>query len=187
MVVSSIMSCENWRLNRMRRARIGMTGLVCALAVTACSGEPDQAGRDQEGHPPTLIPQLAAANTIGADEALRPDPDSAPAYAREVDPDAFAHAMKAHAARVIDVRTPAEFAQGAIRGAENIPLDTFKAQDFVGIDAEALDKPLLLYCRSGRRSAQALALLEAAGVKGAVHLEGGILAWQRSGYAVKTP
>ncbi len=56
--------------------------------------------------------------------------------------------MLASGARLIDVRTPAEFAQGALPGAMNIPLQTIPA-------AAARFRPedtLLVYCRSGSRS-----------------------------------
>ncbi len=62
---------------------------------------------------------------------------------------------------IIDVRTPAEYAQGHISGALNLPYDTIAAH----ITAAAPDKaaPVILYCRSGRRSAIALETLKGAG------------------------
>lgn len=62
---------------------------------------------------------------------------------------------------VIDVRTPAEFAQGHIAGAVNIDVE---ASDFAG-QIKALDPkaPYLVYCRSGRRSAMAADQMAAAG------------------------
>jgi phage shock protein E len=62
---------------------------------------------------------------------------------------------------VIDVRTPEEFADGHLQGAQLLPVDRI-AQD---IAARVPDKhtPIQLYCRSGRRSAQALDTLKALG------------------------
>ena len=62
---------------------------------------------------------------------------------------------------VIDVRTPEEFADGHLQGAQLLPVDSI-AQ---GIAARVPDKhtPIQLYCRSGRRSAQALDTLKALG------------------------
>ena len=40
-----------------------------------------------------------------------------------------------------------------------------------------LDKPVVLHCKSGRRSAEALAVLHKAGFADAVHVGGGVLAW----------
>jgi len=61
-------------------------------------------------------------------------------------------------AATIDVRTPAEFAAGHVRGAINIPLDRIDAgiQHVRGV---AKDSPILLYCRSGVRSAKANKML----------------------------
>ncbi len=62
---------------------------------------------------------------------------------------------------VIDVRTPAEFADGHLQGAQLLPLDRI-ARD---IAARVPDKhtPIQLYCRSGRRSALAVETLQALG------------------------
>ena len=63
---------------------------------------------------------------------------------------------------VIDVRTPDEFAAGHIDGAINVPLDQIQNGS---AHLEALKKgdPILLYCRSGRRSGIAKELLEQQG------------------------
>ena len=62
---------------------------------------------------------------------------------------------------VIDVRTPAEYAEGHVAGAQNIDVE---ASDF-GAKIASLDKkvPYLVYCRSGRRSAIAADQMAAAG------------------------
>ena len=60
-------------------------------------------------------------------------------------------------ARLIDVRTPREFSNNGLEGADNIPLQELSSRlDEVG----PKDEPVVLYCRSGNRSAQALDLLE---------------------------
>ena len=53
----------------------------------------------------------------------------------------------------IDVRTPAEYAQGHLPGAINIPLNE------IGTVAANKNTPLMLYCRSGNRSGQAHKIL----------------------------
>ena len=65
---------------------------------------------------------------------------------------------------IIDVRTPAEFSLGHINGAVNIPLDrlTGDAKAMKRIDQNS---HILVYCRSGRRSATALKLLEQRGFR----------------------
>ncbi|ANY19683.1 putative adenylyltransferase/sulfurtransferase MoeZ [Tsuneonella dongtanensis] len=80
---------------------------------------------------------------------------------------------------LVDVRTPEEFAEGHIAGAVNMPLDQFEP----GAVPQVADKQTVLYCRSGKRSLTAAEMLEDA-TGSAVHLAGGILAWQESGRSV---
>ncbi|TNF33257.1 MAG: rhodanese-like domain-containing protein [Deltaproteobacteria bacterium] len=79
------------------------------------------------------------------------------------------------AVRLVDVREPHELKGplGAIDDVENVPL-----LELLG-SARKLDKdqPLVLVCRSGRRSAQAAEALRRAGVKTVASVEGGMLAW----------
>ncbi|MBI5546045.1 MAG: rhodanese-like domain-containing protein [Deltaproteobacteria bacterium] len=63
-------------------------------------------------------------------------------------------------ARLVDVRTPAEYADGHIDGALNVPLhEVLERSGELG----AKDQPLVLYCRSGRRSALAAQKLQGLG------------------------
>jgi len=76
---------------------------------------------------------------------------------------------------VIDVREPAEFEIVQIPGARLVPKGDI-------VDGSALatlptDKQIVLSCKSGARSAEALAVLKKAGFSDAVHLQGGVLAW----------
>ena len=77
---------------------------------------------------------------------------------------------------LLDVRTPAEYAEGHIEGAINIDQGQ---NDFLEQAKSALptDKKIAVYCRSGRRSANAAARLAAEGFQ-CVNLKGGILAWK---------
>lgn len=77
---------------------------------------------------------------------------------------------------VLDVRTASEFAEGHIKGA--ILIDQGQS-DFVEKAKAALptEKTIAVYCRSGRRSANAAGRLADAGYK-CVNLKGGIMAWQ---------
>ena len=63
--------------------------------------------------------------------------------------------------RLIDVRTEKEFGAGALNGALNHPLKGLP--DSLLKSGIALDDEVIVYCRSGRRSAQAKARLKAAG------------------------
>jgi sulfur-carrier protein adenylyltransferase/sulfurtransferase len=76
---------------------------------------------------------------------------------------------------LVDVREPAEFEIASIPGATLIPKGEI-------LSGEALsrfpqDRQIVLHCKSGVRSAEALAALKMAGFKDAVHLQGGILSW----------
>ena len=62
---------------------------------------------------------------------------------------------------IIDVREPGEFASDAVPGAVNIPLSALSAQ---AERLKALGQPLVVYCRSGARSAMARKVLLSAGV-----------------------
>ncbi len=62
---------------------------------------------------------------------------------------------------IIDVRTPAEYIGGHIKGSKNIPLNTIGNQ----IDAiKKLNKPIIACCASGMRSAQATSILKSNGI-----------------------
>ena len=75
---------------------------------------------------------------------------------------ARAHELVAGGARLVDVRTEAEFAAGHLDGAENVPLD--RIQDRAPAFAAAA-RPVVVYCASGMRSASAKRALRAAGVQ----------------------
>jgi molybdopterin/thiamine biosynthesis adenylyltransferase/rhodanese-related sulfurtransferase len=77
---------------------------------------------------------------------------------------------------LLDVREPYEVAITALPEAVNIPLGELDAR----IGELDRDRPLVVYCHLGVRSATALARLEAAGFAHARHLAGGIDAWSRS-------
>ncbi len=76
---------------------------------------------------------------------------------------------------LVDVRTPKEFNAGYIDNALNIDWlgDNFSAE-FEKINK---DKTIYLYCKSGRRSANATKYLDSLGYKHVVNLEGGYIAW----------
>jgi rhodanese-related sulfurtransferase len=63
-------------------------------------------------------------------------------------------------ARLVDVRTPGEFAGGHLPGAVNIPVDELDGR--LG-ELQPKEGAIVLYCRSGRRSAIAARTLKAAG------------------------
>lgn len=84
-----------------------------------------------------------------------------------------AHRLVAEGALLLDVRTPQEFADGHLEGAINVPVQVLERRlDDVG----PKDRPLVVYCRSGGRSATATSVLRSAGFT-SVHDLGPMGAW----------
>lgn len=101
---------------------------------------------------------------------------------KEVD-SAYVAEIAAKGAHLIDVRTTAEVTRGVIDGAIHIPLHLLplRATDI------PQDKPVVIYCHSGGRSAQACAFMASRGYRNMHNLAGGITAWARSGNALSQP
>jgi sulfur-carrier protein adenylyltransferase/sulfurtransferase len=76
---------------------------------------------------------------------------------------------------LIDVREPAEWDINHIDGAQLIPKSSIDSGE--GLAKLPRDATPVLYCKTGVRSAEALAALKRAGFADAVHLRGGIVAW----------
>lgn len=97
---------------------------------------------------------------------------------------AFAELIADSNVVILDVRKADEFAEGHIKGA--ILIDQFQS-DFVEQAQAKLPKgkTIAVYCRSGRRSANAAGKLADIGYK-CVNLKGGILAWKKADMPVMT-
>jgi len=124
--------------------------------------------------------QPAASQDKKSKEALAAKADAPGDVVNEVlPPEAYKARMKELGADVqlVDVRRPNEYREGHIEGALNID---FLEEDFARQMERQLDKnkPVMLYCRSGRRSAQAAEQLKALGFKQVYDLEGGFLEWK---------
>jgi phage shock protein E len=76
---------------------------------------------------------------------------------------------------VLDVRTPEEYAAGHLPGAVNIPHDQLAAR--LGELSGARERDIVVYCRTGRRSTEALGVLDDAGFKRLFHLKGDYTRW----------
>jgi adenylyltransferase/sulfurtransferase len=83
--------------------------------------------------------------------------------------------LEANQIRLIDVREPHELQISAISGAVNFPLGELAAH-LSELDSA---QEMVLFCKSGSRSARAIELLASAGFKKMKHLKGGINAWAR--------
>jgi rhodanese-related sulfurtransferase len=87
--------------------------------------------------------------------------------------------------RVLDVRTPGEFASAHIRGAYNVPLETL-GEHAREIRASVAD-PVVLVCQSGARARRADEALRGAGMPNLHILEGGLNGWIAAGNGVERP
>ncbi|MEQ3691494.1 MAG: rhodanese-like domain-containing protein [Flavobacterium sp.] len=84
--------------------------------------------------------------------------------------------------QLVDVRTADEFAEGHLPNAINIDING----DSFDIETAKLDKekPVMVYCKKGGRSAKAAANLKAQGFKTISDLDGGIMSWDEAGKTI---
>ena len=99
---------------------------------------------------------------------------------------ALAQTRIAQGWQVLDVRSAGEWQGGHLQGATRIDIN---GPDFAGTARRTLDpsRPVLIYCRSGVRSAKAATVLGKQGFSEIETLQGGIIAWQDAGAAVVRP
>lgn len=83
-------------------------------------------------------------------------------------------------AKVVDVRTPGEFAAGHIPGSYNVPLPDL-GEHRAELTASP-DEPVVLVCRSGRRATLAEQQLADAGLAQVHVLDGGVETWEAAGH-----
>jgi len=83
---------------------------------------------------------------------------------------------------IIDVRTPEEFAEGHIENAINLDYysETFRDE----LNKLARSKTYLIYCRSGKRSSNALNIMGELGFREAYNVLGGIIEWKAEGLPI---
>ena len=94
----------------------------------------------------------------------------------------FAELMADPNVVILDVRKADEFAEGHIAGA--VLIDQFQSDFLEQAKAKLpIDKTIAIYCRSGRRSANAAGKLSDIGYK-CVNLKGGIIAWKEANMSV---
>lgn len=95
-----------------------------------------------------------------------------------VDSNKFEQQMKESSSQIVDVRTPEEFEEGHITNAVNMNVtgDDFEKQ----IESLDKEKPVMVYCKSGGRSARAASILKDKGFKNVYDLDGGIIGWNKA-------
>lgn len=91
-------------------------------------------------------------------------------------PEEYAQAINQKKVHLIDVRTPQEYKSGHLKGALNI--NVFDADFNQKINRLSKDKPVFIYCQSGMRSRQAVAIIHKAGFEKIYDLRGGYSCWK---------
>lgn len=147
------------QLRHPQFARIATLVAIGALGLAACGGDDDDASGP-------------VAESVADSEA------DAPAFGL-VSPQQALDLSNDPEVVVIDVRTPEEFDEGHIDGAEMIDFyaDTF-GDDIAALDQ---DETYLLYCRSGNRSGQTAALMAQLGFDNVYDMDGGVVAYSAEG------
>ena len=102
-----------------------------------------------------------------------------------VEPQELINILETKEVHLVDVRTPKEFNKGFIENSINIDFSspTFK-EEIRKLDTS---KPIVVYCRSGRRSAISTNTLVKIGFTEIYDLKGGIINWKREGYQLVKP
>ncbi len=90
--------------------------------------------------------------------------------------------LKNDEVQLVDVRTVKEFNENYIEGAHNIVFDNNFDQKISNLKK---DKPIIVYCRSGGRSAKCAKILEEKGFSKIYDLKGGITQWKKDGFEVE--
>lgn len=84
---------------------------------------------------------------------------------------------------LLDVRTAGEMFQGMIADGQPLPLNQIP----YAVGDLPTDKDIVIYCRTGARSAQACSFLASRGIERCFNLRGGIMDWARSGNQIVAP
>ncbi|GGW97805.1 rhodanese-like domain-containing protein [Alteromonas halophila] len=84
---------------------------------------------------------------------------------------------------LLDVRSEQEYREGHIPGAINVPHD--RIDEYLAELDDYKDKPVIVYCRSGRRAKLAMKQLQAKDFNKVSHLEGDMLGWNATSLPVE--
>lgn len=149
------------------RAMRTLSWLVLCSSLSlgaACQSSRSSSGPGEPEPSPDASTKTAPAEGAGAPVATLPDRDPE-----------LAHRLVAEGALLLDVRTPQEFALGHLEGARNVSHEQVPHR-LDEIRQWAGDGPVVVYCRSGRRSGIAKEALVEAGIVQVTNL-GGMSDW----------
>ncbi|MBL7691000.1 MAG: rhodanese-like domain-containing protein [Flavipsychrobacter sp.] len=132
----------------------------------------------------TLLLLVLMGNMASCQSAGKKLPDGTTSVSVTVSAEDFQKKMSSlKDVQLVDVRTPEEYREGHIKNSLNINVQgsSFEAE------VAKLDKkrPVMVYCRSGGRSASAQRMLIDMGFAEVINLDGGIRGWQSSGKPVE--
>ena len=144
-----------------------------AFLVAGCNETPKQEAATVEKKAPAAVAAVAPATPAQSVEAA-PAAEAPKATITDIDWNKALEMSKA-GAMLIDVRTPAEVAEGMAPGAINIPLQEIEQR----LSEFPKDKDLLIYCRSGKRSMAASNFLIENGYDKVFNVVGGFLAFPK--------
>lgn len=99
-----------------------------------------------------------------------------------VDTNELERLLRTGEAMLYDVRGAAEYEAGHIPGVSNLPLPALRRR----LDTVPADRPVVVHCASGARSAVAASLLRAAGIPQVINVVGGFDEWRTAGKPVET-
>lgn len=126
-------------------------------------------------------PTPAAPNTVVQPTSAAASSAATVDLPADVTPKTVEELRETGAIAIIDVREPSEYAEGRIPGATLIPLGELANRT----DEVPTDVPVVMVCRSGNRSSQAVQLLQKAGFTNIHNMTGGMIAWNQAGYLVE--
>lgn len=101
---------------------------------------------------------------------------------KKIDPQSAVQLMNRRHAMLIDVRDATEVLTGKIAQAKHIPLADLEGR--ISELSKQKEKPVIVYCQSGARSAAACTLLQKNGFTEVYSLDGGLLAWEKAALPV---
>ncbi len=125
-----------------------------------------------------LLAEIAAGEVLSRDQVLEGR------LWKDVDVREALALVESGRVHLLDVRTPQETASGILPGAQLIPVDQLEGRL---AELPKDDRPTLVYCAAGGRSAAACEFLESTGRRGLLNLAGGYSSWNGPRAAASTP
>ena len=122
---------------------------------------------------------------MGCDGEAQGNGEEMASSVQNVNIDRFEELINEEGMQLLDVRTPEEVAAGIVAGAKHINIHD---NDFIERTSSELDKekPVMVYCRSGGRSARAAQSLLDAGFGTVYNYTGGMSEWKSKGKPVES-